>query len=93
MMIAKISGKAYTVEAELSMMGDATKSIKDKMILAIVNKNDHKETIGQRLNIDFKVSGRYFIPVLIDLSDGFVNGAIGTLKHIDVDPQGEPVTL
>ena len=46
-----------------------------------------------RLKVNFKVGGRYFIPVNVDLTDGLVNGAMGTLKHIDLDFQGKPITL
>ena len=56
-MIEKLSGKAYTVIAELSIMGDTLKSVKDKVLQAILERNDHKETVGLRLSVNFKVDG------------------------------------
>ena len=92
-MIKLVANTPYPVEAILSIIGDETKSVKEKIKKAIIDRNDHTETIGLRLRVTFKVSGRYFIPVNVNLSDGLVNGAIGTLMSIDLDSNGNPVTL
>ena len=92
-MIAQVKEKSHMVAAQLSIMGDESKTVKDKVKQAIRDRQNHTETVGLRLNVDYKIEGRYFIPVNVDLTDGLVNGAIGTLKHIDLDNDGNPVTL
>ena len=92
-MIAQVNGHGYAFMAEISMMGDEPRSVKEKVKQAIFDRKDHTQTVGLRLNVVFKIDARFFIPVNVDLNDGLVNGAIGMLKHIDTDVKGVPVTL
>ena len=69
-MISLVDGKSYTVKAEVSILGDESKSVKEQVKETIFDKKNHTETCGLRLSVNFKVNGRYFIPVNVDLTDG-----------------------
>ena len=92
-MVGLIKSIPYPVEATLSILGDEPKTIKEKIKCSIRDRNDHTETVGLRLSVVFKVGGRYFIPVNVNLTDGLVNGAVGTLMSVDLDNDGQPITL
>ena len=92
-MIDALDSVPFIVKAKLSLMGDEPKNVKKKVIDGIHEKDDFRQTVGLRLEVIFKVGGRYFLPINISLNDGLVNGAIGTLMQIDLDQQKSPITM
>lgn len=60
---------------------DQSKSVRTKALDTMKNYTKDK-TYGLPLEILFKVSAKYMITCNIDVDDGLVNGATGTLRHI-----------
>lgn len=62
-------------------------------ILESVSLFKTTETQGLPGKITLKVSGKYMITVNLDIGDGLVNGATGTLMQVDCDTHRNPTTL
>ena len=92
-MIENLAVTGYAVSAKITILGDESFKVKKAVLQKIEEKQDFRETMGLRQNVVYKVEGRYFIPVNICINDGLVNGAIGTLKKIDLDQNKNPITL
>jgi hypothetical protein len=80
-------GKCHISTAYDQCTGDAPKSAKDH-ILKKVKELEIQKTSGLRTNLVLKVGIKYMITCNINVSDGLVNGAIGTLHDITYDNQG-----
>ncbi|KAG5675496.1 hypothetical protein PVAND_005392 [Polypedilum vanderplanki] len=68
-------------------------SAKEKKTLLDTYQDDVIPETNLVFRVPLKITIRYRIVVNVNVSDGIVNGALGTLMHITFDHQNNPLTL
>lgn len=79
--IQTMSGGTIQCTAIDHVDAKASEAVKRRTLYALKNKK-RNDCFGMAYTVDLKIGIRYMITTIIDIEDGIVNGACGTLKYI-----------